>query len=510
MRMPGWGIRHPWLAAICCGILSAAALPPLHVVPVLLVAVPGLLALIGAQARGRGAFWIGLWFGFGQHVPGLYWITEAILFEATHFWWLVPIAVPALALVLAVFIAVPCAVARMMPAGWPRVLMLAGAWVLADLVRQFFASGFPWNPLGSVWAAPFALGDVMQQPASLLGVHGLTLMTLLLAATPVLGRRAMLTGGARLLVWAGLGWARLPTVQAPAQARVALVQGNIPQGEKWGREIALRNFNRYLTMTAHAVDQAHNKPGILPLVVIWPETASPFLLDSDTTARTALARIADGTVVLAGSVRFDAEHRPHNSLMVIADPNAPRAIYDKWHLVPFGEYQPGWMPLPIQLVQQGGFIPGRGPTTLALPGLPAVGPLICYEAIFPGQIVERANRPAWLVNVTNDAWFGNSSGPRQHLAATRLRAVEEGLPLARAANTGISAVFDGYGRELARLGMNQTGTLVADLPTALPPTLFARWGLLLPTGLALLCIGLAVASARKRDTRPRKTVTESA
>ena len=157
--------------------------------------------------------------------------------------------------------------------------------------------------------------------------------------------------------------------------------------------------------------------------------------------------------------------------------------------MPFGEYQPSWLPLGVQLVPGGGFAAGPGPATLHVPGLPAVGPLICYEAIFPGQVVDRADRPDWMVNVTNDAWFGNSTGPRQHLAAARMRAVEEGLPLLRAANTGITAAFDALGREQARLGMNRAGVLVVRLPGKLPPTPFARFGLLIPAVLALLALG---------------------
>ncbi len=173
-----------------------------------------------------------------------------------------------------------------------------------------------------------------------------------------------------------------------------------------------------------------------------------------------------GTPTLVGSVRFDERQRPRNSLFAVIDGGAIGGVYDKWHLVPFGEYVPDWLPLPIMVVPGGGFASGPGPRTLQVPGLPPFGALICYEAIFPGQVVERDNRPAWLVNVTNDAWFGNSTGPRQHLAAARMRAVEEGLPLLRAANTGISAAFDARGRELGRLDMQQTGTLAVALPGA--------------------------------------------
>jgi apolipoprotein N-acyltransferase len=278
---------------------------------------------------------------------------------------------------------------------------------------------------------------------------------------------------------------------------VVLVQGNIAQQGKWERARALWIFSEYLALTRAGVAAARARdPSAAPLVV-WPETASPFLVASDPTAREAIAGAA-GVPALIGSLRWDARERPRNSLLVVDGPGPVVATYDKWHLVPFGEYQPHWFPLPIAFVSGDGFAPGPGPQTWHLPGVPPVGPLICYEAIFPAEGVDRADRPAWLVNVTNDAWFGNSTGPRQHLAAARMRAVEEGLPLMRAANTGISAGFDAYGRELGRLGMNRTGTLVLDLPAPLPPTPAARFGLAIPAGLSVAAVALGLFLGRRR------------
>jgi apolipoprotein N-acyltransferase len=489
-------------AAAGLGVLSAAALPPVHAIPVLLIAVPGLLALLGAQARLRGAALIGFWFGFGHHLVGLYWITEAILVEAATFWWLVPFAVPALAAVLAVFIAVPCAAARAVPAGGRRVLVLAGTWVLADLARQFVATGFPWNLWGSVWAVPGVFGDLFIQPAAWVSVHGLTLATVLLAATPMLGRRAMAAGVLGLAVWAGFGaWhLRLPTSPPPGLT-VLLVQGDIAEGAKMDQALATQIFTRYLDLTHEAVAGTSGRR-----VVIWPEAASPFLLATDANARADIMAADQGVPALIGSLRFGSDGRPRNSMMAIlnAGPAAAipvGAIYDKWHLVPMGEYQPDWLPLPIQLVPGGGFAPGPGPRTLHVPGLPAIGPLICYEAIFPGEVVDEADRPAWMVNITNDAWFGNSSGPRQHLAAARMRAVEEGMPLVRAANTGISAAFDAFGHEQGRIGMNRPGFLAVRLPGFLPPTPFSRFGLAIPALLAVLAVVAGLLRPRDRLRR---------
>ncbi len=487
------------------GVLSAFALPQFCFIPLLLVCVPGLLFLVGSRRSWRGAALIGFWFGFGHHLIGLYWITEAILLEAALFWWLVPLAVPALATVLALFVAAACAIARLAAPGWRRALALAAAWVLSDLARQFIATGFPWNLLGTVWAMSGKMGDVLLQPASLVGAHGLTLVTLLLASTPLLGRRAIAGALAVMLAWVSFGVWRLQSApKAPATLAVVLVQGNIPEPDTWDRNFRAPTFDRYLTLTRTAVAQTRDgAPGIPPLIV-WPEAASPYLLDVDPAARAAIADAAGpGTPVLAGSMRLDTERRVRNSRMAIMSAGTPQAVADKWPLVPFGEYQPSWFPLPIQVVPGGGFAFGAGPQTLHVPGLPALGPLICYEAIFPGQVIDERDRPALMVNVTNDAWFGDSTGPRQHLAAARLRAVEEGLPLVRAANTGISAAFDRTGRELGRLEIGASGVLLARLSTnAAPRPLAARIGLAGPAVLALLCLTIAFARTGSGNRHP--------
>ncbi|HEX4368406.1 MAG TPA: apolipoprotein N-acyltransferase [Rhodopila sp.] len=490
------------LAAVLAGVVSALALPPLYGLPALLIAIPALLCLIRGARGPAVAARRGWWFGFGLYVVGLYWITEAILYEAARFWWLVPFAVPGVAAIMAVFVAIPAAVAWWARPGWRMALTLAGAWVLADIARQFVATGFPWNPLGSVWEFPGRLGDIMIQPASLAGVHGLTFATILLASMPLLGWAWRAGGLAVLALWIGFGIVRLDQPMPPGpDLTVLLIQGNVAQGQKWDRTLMVSIFRHYLALTRQAVAEADGHPA----VVVWPETASPALLQTDAQARRLIAEAAGGNTALIGSVRFDDAERPRNSLFALGAGGTIEAIYDKWHLVPFGEYQPDWLPLGIQVVPGGGFASGPGPATLHIPGIPPVGALICYEAIFSHQVVDEADRPDWMVNITNDAWFGNSAGPRQHLAAARLRAVEEGLPLMRAANTGISAGFDARGHELGQLGMQVAGVLPVHLPAPIVLPLYARVGLLLPGGVAVMALmwGLLGKSARK-GKRPAK------
>jgi len=493
-------MRMSLILALLLGLISALALPPTYILPALWISLPGLLWLIGRARTAREAALFGLVFGFGLNLVGLYWITEPILMEAAQFWWLVPFAVPGLSVAVGVFIAVPCAFAWRAGPGLARILVLAGTWTLANLALQFAFTGFPWNFWGTDVALPGLAGTVLIQPAAWIGVLGLTLMVVFAASLPALGRRGVIASAVMMVVWAGLGAARLAASHpaAPA-AMVGIIQGDGAAEFVSDRAAALALFRRYLALSAAAVARARVEDGgRLPVVLLWPETASPFLLQTDAGARQAISdAVGPGVAVIAGMLRFGAGDSIYNSMGVVRGPGPLVAYYDKWHLVPFGEYQPAW--LPFQVLPGQGFSRGPGPETLHIPGLPPVGPIICYESVFSGQIIDERDRPDWIALITNDAWFGNSSGPRQHLAASRLRAVEEGLPLARAANTGISALFDASGRQVARLGMERQGILVAPLPGPLPPTIFSHLGLWAPGLLGLLAsLGGAALSRRRR------------
>ncbi len=477
-----WLDKYPLLRAFLWGVLAAAALAPLHLVPVLLFCVPALLRLLNDAPNWRRAALIGWLFGFGLGLAGLYWITEPILTEAAKFWWLVPFAAPALAAAVACYSIPPVLAARLIKPGFGQLLVFAGVWMLSNLAQQFWFSGFPWNFWGADWAIPGRLGDIFLQPAAIVGVHGLTLFTVILAGLPRFGRRG-LTGFILLLaLWAGFGLHRLSRHVPSTGLRIAMVQPDFPVPPNFSRPSLEANWQRLLAMSEAAKNAGAN-------AIIWPEASSPWLLDSDAVARQQLAAVTGTTPVLAGSVRWVGPKDYRNALVVTDGPGPAVAYYDKWKLVPFGEYTPKWIPLAIIPHMLGtGFTPGTGPKTLTVPGLPPFGPMICYEDAFTGEVVDEAHRPDWLVTITDDSWFGRSAGTLQHFDDARLRAVEEGLPLARSANSGISAMVNPFGHIVASLPLGVKGVLLAPLPGHLPPTIFARLGLVLPAILGVVSI----------------------
>jgi len=489
-------LSHPLAQAFLSGLFSALALPPVHLLPVLLFTVPVFLRLLGAASSARQAALVGLVFGFGLNLGGLYWVTEPLLTEVADFWWFLPFAAPLLALAVAFFSIIPALGAYVVRDGFGRLFVFCSLWVLSDLLRQFAFSGFPWNFWGTDWAIPGIVGTIFIQPAAYISVYGLTFLTVFCAGLPLFGRRGWAGLIVILLLWAGMGEWRLRAPVAETGETLALVQPNFPVPGLYDRASLEARWRQLLVMSQAGIDHGAT-------ALIWPEGASPWFLDSDPVARQQLVAAVGPTPVVAGSLRIVTNNDYRNSLVVVDGPGPAAAIYDKWKLVPFGEYMPRWIPLQITPpVLQGGFTPGPGPETITVPGLPPFGALICYEAIFSGQIVNESDRPAWLVNITDDAWFGDSSGPRQHLADVRLRAVEEGLPLARDANSGISAMFDPYGRMIGFMPLKYQGVLLAPLPAALPPTLYSRLGLVLPAGLAIsagaLGLGLAMLGSKNK------------
>lgn len=495
--LAGW--RRYGFAALL-GALAAASLSPVDLTPVLIVSFTGLIWLAdGTRTRG-GALLLGWSFGFGFFLAGLYWIAAALFVDIAQFWWMVPFAVVGLPAALAIFTALAQLAAfetceRLGLVGSTRILAFAVCWAVAEYLRGHVLTGFPWNLVGYAWAGAFPGALAVLQSASILGIYGLSLLTVTVAALPArlgdLGRGRFHAPLAALLLVAvaaiGGAWrlAEAPRSNVPG-VMLRLVQPSIPETFKNDPRALAQNLQRLLALSA--------SPGAAQATaIIWPEAAAPPLLERYPELRQTIAAvIPKGGLLLTGGERAEPlqgwpPRQVWNSILALDDTGAIIATYDKAHLVPFGEYVPLRGILPIERIAPGigDFSRGPGPRTQALPSLPPVSPLICYEAIFPGAVIDPAHRPQWLLNVTNDAWYGVSSGPFQHLDIVRVRAVEEGMPLVRSANNGVSAVIDGYGRVLARLDLNAVGVLDAPLPIALSPTLFESigdglfWGLVL-------------------------------
>lgn len=523
--MAGLATRPRLAAALLAGAVAALALPPVYLLPALVAAFVALAWLLdGAMVAARphrAAFALGWCFGFGHFIAGLYWIANALLVDAERFGWLAPFAVGGLSAYFALYPALAVCAASYARPGLPRLLALAAAWTLAEMLRGIALTGFPWNPLGSV----LALHPALIQGAAFGGVFALSLIVVLSAALPATAAGAncraasargrwmpsMIAAGLFVVLFAG-GAMRLADVSdtpRPDAPRIRIVQGAIAQQMKWQPELVRQNFGLYLRLSRGTqADGAGNDPA--PAVVIWPETAVPAVYDGSPEFVRAIAQAAaPGGIVITGVVRRDGAQATGrggaiwNSVIAVDGQGRVLAQYDKHHLVPFGEYVPfaRFNPLPKLTEGRIDFSAGPGPMTLVLPGLPPLSPLICYEAIFPGQVTPGTGRRAGLLlNVTNDAWFGAASGPYQHLVAARLRAVEEGLPLLRAANTGISAVIDAHGRVRQSLGLGRRGVIDAPLPPALSGvTIFSRSGNLPIAVFCLLLLGLALRWRREHS-----------
>ena len=499
------GVAFP--LAFAAGAAAVLALPPFSMLPVALLAFAALFLLV-SKGGARRSFVLGWAFGLGHFAFGLSWIAESFAVDAERYGWMAVPAVAGLSAVLALFPALACTVfARLRIGGVTGAVAFAACWTAAEWLRGHVLTGFPWNLAG------YALAefDALRQPAAWIGSYGLSFLVVLVATLPAVAlqatgaRRAvpLAVGGLLLLVLLGAGWSRLAT--APFEGtgvRLRIVQGNVAQTDKWRPGLREAIFARYLSLSA--------APGAFD-VLLWPEAAFPGDLDEDVAAVARIERVLDARqILMTGTpdrVTGGEGTRYFNAVQAYDADGGQIAAYAKHHLVPFGEYVPKWLPIGRLVETPGDFTAGPGPRTLSLPGLPPVGVAICYEIVFPGSVVDGASRPEWIFNATNDAWFGTSIGPSQHLATARMRAVEEGLPVVRAANTGISAVIDTGGRVLDLLEMGRTGVLDAELPTARPPTLYARIGDLglppLLLGTLLLAWVLDRVAARPRRRRSR-------
>lgn len=482
------------------GLIAALALAPFWV----WAAAPLAFAVLiwrWARSPARAVFWRALAAGAGWFGLSLFWITEPFMVDVARHGWMAPFALVLMAAGGALFWAVPAGLAARLARGWRgQGAAIAAALLLSDWLRGWIFTGFPWAQIGHGWiATPVA------QLAAHAGALGLGLVTLSMACLPTLlwrpGRAGLAPGIAAAVAILGAGWAAgLDRLSRPLPqdrpVMLRIVQPDAAQHLKWDPEWASVFFGRLLDLSA--------EPGPRDLV-IWPETAVNFLLNDADPVLPAMAEAA-GAPLIMGIQRREGS-RFFNSLATIAPDGSVTDIYDKFHLVPFGEYIP-WGDALAQVgitafaSQQGnGYSPGPGPQLMAAPGAPDFQPLICYEAIFPQHLRALPERPGWMLQATNDAWFGRFSGPYQHLDQARLRAIETGLPMVRAANTGVSAVIDARGRIRDSLALNTAGRIDAPLPGALPPTLWLAWGNLPVLALLAVVLGLACGLPRRTGRR---------
>jgi apolipoprotein N-acyltransferase len=487
-----WGRRG---LLVLAGGAAAFAMPPFNWVLLLIPSLVLLLCLAGDAGGRRAAFGAGWWWGFGHFLVGDYWIANSFMIDPVHFGIWIPIVIPGLSAYLALY----CGLASVFAWHWrdrplSYVLLFAAIWPVTEWLRGHILGGYPWNLMAYSWSGI----DAMMQSAAFWGSWGLSLATVLSGSLPVLflltGRRvaiaANLLGVVLLAVLWSAGAYRLSTASSAVvpNVKLRLVQAAIPQLDKLTGAHRQENFEKHLDMSTA-------QPGFDQLAaVIWPESAAPAWLERRADIRSLLTEVVPRAhtpgagLLVTGSVRGepatgDTVDRVYNSLEVLNGDGDIVGTADKVHLVPLGEFIPLRKYLTfINKLTPGdtNFSTGPGPQTVHAPGLPPFGALICYEVIFPGNVVNETDRPDWLLTITNDGWFGTSTGPYQHFASARFRAVEEGLPLIRSANTGITAEVDAYGRVISALPLGVAATLDVNLPEKLQsPTIFARFGVLI-------------------------------
>ncbi len=483
-RLTGWRRRG---AAFAAGLGAALAQAPFYVLPLMAAGYCALIFLLdgarGAARPGRTGFLTGWFFGFGYFLLGLYWFGYAFMVQAEEFAWMAPFAVLGMPAFLGLFTgAAGAVIAKVKASGPRRIFVAAGVIMVAEYLRGHVLTGLPWNLPGQALAGT-AMGA---QTAAWWGAYGLSLVALLIAMAPAAGRSVLRGAGVMLAATAaiyGAGALRLhfnPYTEY-TDVFVRIVQPNIPQREKIDGELWSRNYQRHIELSSAPGPSA----GVL--FVLWPENAVPVIDEVPEGLAEVSRRLPKNAVLITGAVRRetgeDGREKVYNSIAVAPETAAGRRVvanYDKHHLVPFGEYLPmNGLLRAVGLAQLApydeGFAFGEGPKTIAAGG-PPFAALICYEAIFPGRVYPKGERPEWIATVTNDGWFGDSSGPRQHLDQARLRTIETGLPMARSANTGVSALFDGAGRLIERVRLYETGVIDRPLPKPLPETFYQRFG----------------------------------
>ncbi|XUY26849.1 apolipoprotein N-acyltransferase [Agrobacterium sp. rho-8.1] len=473
--------------AVLAGAFGALALPPIGFFAALFVSFTLLVWLIdgttghpdgGVWSRGWKTFLVGWLFGFGYFVAGLWWLGNALLLEADEFAWALPLAIFGLPACLAIFYGVATMLANLLWSdGWGRIAALAAAFGLMEWLRSFILTGFPWNAVGyGIMPIP-----IMMQTSNLIGIFGMSMLAVFVFSSPaLLGTKKGLIPGLSIAVTMialhlGYGAYRLNQPPPPVtdDLTVRIVQPGIDQSVKMLNTDRTEIFNAHLRLSSLPPSPGHKRPDI----IVWPETSVPFILTQNPDALAEIAKtLEDGQILLTGAVRMEdagtgLAPRYYNSVYAIDSEGQIIGATDKVHLVPFGEYVPfedvlRKIGINNLISLPGGFSPAVTRNPITLPSGKKLHSFICYEIIFPGDVPDDIATSAAIVNVTNDGWFGNTPGPYQHLQQARIRAVETGIPVIRAANTGISALIDPMGQIVAGLDYGQKGIIDSTLGRA--------------------------------------------
>lgn len=493
-QVAGRSGRWRLLVLLLLGGIAALGQAPVGAWPLSILGFALLYGVFSRAAGWRQAAGIGWAFGTGFFLIALNWIIEPFLVDVARHGWMAPFALLGLAAGLALFWAVALGLGRALGGG---ALGFVGGLGLIELARGYVLTGFPWAQPGHV-----LIDTPLLHWASYLGSLGLTALVLLAAvalwAAMTGGRRALLALGAMAVLWP-MGALLTPNAgAAPEAAMVRLIQPNAPQHEKWDPDKIQGFFDRQLAFSAAGETR--------PDLIVWPETAVPVMLERAATTLEVISDAAGSVPVVVGLQRRD-EMRLFNTLALVEAGGSVAAVYDKHHLVPFGEY----MPYGDQLARFGihgmaakdgqGFSSGPGAQVIEMGALGRALPLICYEGVFPQDLRAAPGRADFILLITNDAWFGKFSGPYQHLAQARLRSAEFGLPMIRVANTGVSAMIDAAGRVTESLPLGEAGWRDAALPPPLPPTVYARLGDAPMLVIFLIFLGLSRLDHRRRAAR---------
>ena len=455
--------------ACLLGALSALSFPPVYAFPVFIISLCLALKITDNVKNMKQSFLMGYCFGITYFIVGFYWICNALLVDFLTFGWLYPISLIAIGLFFCLFMVPPFLIwyITRQQYMWIKISSFASVWVLLEVLRSFIFTGFPWNLLGTI----FAFHEVFIQSASIWGTYGLSFIALIVTGCVYAffsGNKksatiALCTILSFLIIFGLLRVNKYEIIDS--NVKVRLVQPSIPQSMKWDRNELENNFKQYIDLSAQdGLDTVD--------FVVWGETALPFNVEYNLKYREMIKRaIPEKGYLITGLVRFDVvdgRYKPYNSMYVLDKDVDIKAFYDKSHLVPFGEYLPfrkyipDWMQPIASNVSD--FAQGKKYKNITIENYPVFAALICYEIIFPDEVINRNNKPDWLVVLTNDGWYGNSSGPYQHLVSAKMRAVEEGITIVRSANSGISAVISPVGKIINQIKLNEKNYSDVYLP----------------------------------------------